>query len=801
MAVVAVNGGQNIRVLGDNESKTAFSLSCGDKRNDSSFGSSTTLKDRMTNLSENQTSWDFAPTFQSQFKLKHSANPLPFNNSFNETGPAGAASSHNVSSVSGMDSGFFDHLNFEKLNLNASCNSDKFSGLDDLVNEIVDEDSSLFSNGGLSSFDSNGDKSAFDSFTFDDKSHDIGLNSVWSAGIEDSVSLRASDVRSPLPFTAQFHSTPNSWDDKLHKQSNLTKSSTSCAGNISFNSLSQCNDSQFSSYQPGHSQYRTGTETSNNLNSSNSAFQPFMGTKYDQPLTDDFHHTQNLLNNVKSIAESLANSSAKRALTFNFDKDLTEEDMLRYNFDKADLYSPREMSQLSKSPVMNGKTNFKPITVTNGYQSGVMPSLTKEVTINTSIQNHKVLTNPKMQPLRVLTQTPLSTGAHSTQSSSMAWSNPSTPGSMVMGSNHSITPERPTVDQTHPSNRHYNQHTVARSIPQAACSVKTDNFNVNCVVKPSFPPMPVRLAPGRHDSPVVMTERHDNGHVLVDPSHHLLTAIPHPQMVKYPTKIPMMLPPGTVLQQPFVPPEGYDLVAIDAFGRMVPVQYTDMVYEMPPGLVYGHPLLQNFRQQRRSGPANELHIKLEECYEQFKMVETERKKTEAELARQNPGKKVSSANNIVVPRLPSNPSRVDRLVVDSFKEHARIITLVEKMEKLREMNIHPSIHSSLERWLEGIRKVQARRKEEIVNAANRHRNGGPRQHDEKDILALAAAISELTVLSRKARTANWCALQMATKDNPNLEKQGIVLQKTDGLATYRVVSVPSQDRGRSDHNQ
>jgi len=53
------------------------------------------------------------------------------------------------------------------------------------------------------------------------------------------------------------------------------------------------------------------------------------------------------------------------------------------------------------------------------------------------------------------------------------------------------------------------------------------------------------------------------------------------------------------------------------------------------------------------------------------------------------------------------------------------------MEKLRELNIHPSIHSALERWLEGIRKVQARRKEEIVNAANRHRNGGSRNHDEK----------------------------------------------------------------------
>ena len=48
------------------------------------------------------------------------------------------------------------------------------------------------------------------------------------------------------------------------------------------------------------------------------------------------------------------------------------------------------------------------------------------------------------------------------------------------------------------------------------------------------------------------------------------------------------------------------------------------------------------------------------------------RQTEAELARQNPGKMVSSANSIPVPPLPINPSRVDRLIVESFREHTNV---------------------------------------------------------------------------------------------------------------------------------
>ncbi len=53
------------------------------------------------------------------------------------------------------------------------------------------------------------------------------------------------------------------------------------------------------------------------------------------------------------------------------------------------------------------------------------------------------------------------------------------------------------------------------------------------------------------------------------------------------------------------------------------------------------------------------------------------------------------------------------------------------MEKLRGDSLSSNIHSAMEMWMEGIRKVQARRKEEIVNAANRHRNGGPRHQEDK----------------------------------------------------------------------
>ncbi|XP_015740963.1 meiosis-specific coiled-coil domain-containing protein MEIOC [Coturnix japonica] len=213
--------------------------------------------------------------------------------------------------------------------------------------------------------------------------------------------------------------------------------------------------------------------------------------------------------------------------------------------------------------------------------------------------------------------------------------------------------------------------------------------------------------------------------------------------------------------------ESYNMFSGDSLNCFYPY-VNDMISDVP-ALGYQK------QAKTHSGSARELRVKLEECYEQCRALEKERKEAESALAKSYPGKSISSNNNAPVPRLTSNSSRVDRLIVDQLREQARVVTLLGKMERLRSSPLHVNISTALDKYLEVIRAVQTRRKYEIVNASHQQKQGAPRCQDDRDVLALALAVNEMSTATRHVRTSLWCALQVTL---PKLAAGQLLTAKT-----------------------
>jgi len=149
------------------------------------------------------------------------------------------------------------------------------------------------------------------------------------------------------------------------------------------------------------------------------------------------------------------------------------------------------------------------------------------------------------------------------------------------------------------------------------------------------------------------------------------------------------------------------------------------------------------------GSAAEVHLRVQEAKWQFQRLEVERKKTEAALAKQNPGKRISSSNSVQIPRLPLNPSQLDKWLVDCLREQARVLALLQRVETINENFRTQDSLNILAMWKQNILMVTALRRKERMN------------QEEKG--ELGDALAKMCLASRKTRTILWSMMMMKVK--------------------------------------
>uniref|UniRef100_A0A1I7TMA3 NR LBD domain-containing protein n=1 Tax=Caenorhabditis tropicalis TaxID=1561998 RepID=A0A1I7TMA3_9PELO len=153
-----------------------------------------------------------------------------------------------------------------------------------------------------------------------------------------------------------------------------------------------------------------------------------------------------------------------------------------------------------------------------------------------------------------------------------------------------------------------------------------------------------------------------------------------------------------------------------------------------------------------------LQAKVDEVTDEYRQLEKERKQTEAELARHNLGKKISSSNGLPIPKLPTAPSRIDRMVVDFFREHARISTLLAKMEQLTGKAMPMAAHQTLSELLQAISSLYHSRVHERALILQQLRGEAIHYDEEKEAGVLVEILCLVQQAATRVRAANWYCL-------------------------------------------
>ena len=159
----------------------------------------------------------------------------------------------------------------------------------------------------------------------------------------------------------------------------------------------------------------------------------------------------------------------------------------------------------------------------------------------------------------------------------------------------------------------------------------------------------------------------------------------------------------------------------------------------------------------RPGSPTSLYFRLEEVSLQLRALERERKRAEAALARQRPGYSrllvTCREQGGAAARLPPSPSRLDKLLVDSWREHARVSGLLERMARLAGAPLHPNITKGVAGWQEAVVALQGLRRRLV----------GDERAD--------SCLEDCSRAVRRVRTSLWAALQATTISTTETSRQ------------------------------
>ncbi|KAF7656971.1 hypothetical protein LDENG_00033540 [Lucifuga dentata] len=165
------------------------------------------------------------------------------------------------------------------------------------------------------------------------------------------------------------------------------------------------------------------------------------------------------------------------------------------------------------------------------------------------------------------------------------------------------------------------------------------------------------------------------------------------------------------------------------------------------------------RVNNQEGSMFQLFLNLEDCFEQWRHLEEERRKVEIILIKTFPRKWNAAMPRPNLPKIPPKPTKLDQLLINQMREQAKVASLLGGMEHLRSIPFHCNIHSAANMHHEAICITQARHKE-ISNMSNYQRQRRPHFRENKETLLLAAALKDLSAATKKMCTTLWCALQM-----------------------------------------